>query len=72
MPGTESSESTTDKDVQEQLWDDKKVPVERIKGYAYHLVIMDKKTTSELQLMALFSTQEDSSKASTCDVPGIK
>lgn len=42
MPGTESSESTTDKDVQEQLWEDKKVPVERIKGYAHHLVIMDK------------------------------
>lgn len=32
MPGTESSESNADKDVQEQLWDDKKVPVERKKN----------------------------------------
>lgn len=63
MPGTESSESNADKDVQEQLWDDKKVPVER--RNELHLL-------SESQLTALPPSQEDLSNANTCDVPGIK
>lgn len=65
VPGTESSESNADKDAQDQLWDDKKVPEGR--NELHFLTVL-----SEWQLMPLLSSQEDLSKANACDVPGIK
>lgn len=66
MPGTENSETSADKDVQKQLWDDKKVPTGQ--GRAAECTPV----TQDLCLMIAFSSQDDSSKPNTCDVPGIK
>lgn len=66
MPGTENSESSADEDAQKQLWDDTKVPMGQ--GRAADCTLM----TQDMRLTIAFSSQDDSSKPNTCDVPGIK
>uniref|UniRef100_A0A3B4GU52 CREB regulated transcription coactivator 1 n=1 Tax=Pundamilia nyererei TaxID=303518 RepID=A0A3B4GU52_9CICH len=65
VPGTENSETSADNDVQKQLWDDEKVPMGQ--GRAAECTPV----TQDLCLMIAFSSQDDSSKPNTCDVPGI-
>lgn len=68
MPGTENSESNADKDVQKQLWNDKKVLMGEGRVYKVYTCYDTRFVAHE----SVFSPQDDASKPNTCDVPGIK
>lgn len=62
----ENSESNVDKDVQKQLWNDKKVLMGNGGSTTCTFAVQ------KLHLIFTICLQDDTTKPNTCDVPGIK